>query len=61
MVSVKNVSEGYSVKDYVVIKNHSGDSITLPYVIPKGYAEGQELYAQQTTQVPLNTITEKLS
>lgn len=61
MKSVKNVLQGSTHKDYVVIKNHSGDTVTLPYAVPKGYAEGQELYAQQSTQVSLSTITQKLS
>lgn len=61
MVSVKNVIKGYSVGDYVVIKNYNDETITLPYLIPKGYSEDQTMYAQHLTQNPLSSITEKMS
>lgn len=61
MKTVKNIPQGLTNKDYVVIKNYDGDSLTVPYAIPKGYGEGQELYGQQSTAIPASTITQKLS
>jgi len=61
MKSVKGVQQGLTVNDYVVVVNHTGGKVVVPYSIPKGYSEGQQLYGQQATSIAKNTITSKLS
>ena len=65
MQTVKNVPEGATNKDYVVIKNHTdiqgnGKGLILPYAVPKGYAEGQEMYDEYVT-TDTKEFTSKLS
>lgn len=65
MQTVKNVPEGATNKDYVVIKNYTdiqnnGKGLILPYAVPKGYAEGQKMYDEYVT-TDTNEFTSKLS
>lgn len=65
MQTVKNVPEGATNKDYVVIKNYediqgNGKGLILPYAVPKGYAEGQKMYDEYITD-DTNEFTSKLS
>ncbi|MHC1734523.1 MAG: hypothetical protein AB9921_02490 [Erysipelotrichaceae bacterium] len=61
MKTVKVVSVGSTTKDYVVVINHSNKSVVVPYLIPKGYNEGQELFGSTITSIDSDTITSKLS
>jgi hypothetical protein len=61
MKLIKDIAKGATYKDYVVIKNFSGKTTTLAYLIPKGYQEGQALYGQYQTSVDISTLTKGLS
>jgi hypothetical protein len=56
-----NNIKGSSSTDYIKVINHSGNAFIVPYFIPKGYAEGQNVYDMHQTATPTSQITSKLS
>lgn len=61
MEDVRGVMAGLTYRDYIVIRNHSGATVVLPFFVPKGYSQGQRLYGQQLTSANIDEMTEKLS
>lgn len=67
MKSIRGIPAGSSTTDYVVITNRAssgnswGTEVVVPYLYPKGYSAGQDLYGQQQTSADHAQITSKLS
>lgn len=60
MKTVKDIPQGATNRDYVVIMNYDKDTLVVPYSVPKGYMEGQALYGHHVPD-PNEVVTEKLS